>query len=93
MHRLGSLILLYDHANRWVKPSYTTKTIALDGMALATVIPQPAYSPRTPRVLYIAFAVSQNDPGRFDNRSEGVNVSGGRRSSAVWIADLTVSAG
>ena len=63
------------------------KMIALEGIERATVIPQPAYSPRTPCARYIARAVPRN-VGRGCAAPPR-----GRSSSSVCIALLTESAG
>lgn len=74
------------HPNRWHNPSYMRKINALLGMALATVIPQPAYNPRTPLLPHISLAVPTklglSPPAR-----------GPRSSASVCIALFTVSAG
>ena len=48
------------YANQAFSPSYTRNIIPLLGTALATVIPQPAYNPRSPYTLYIRLKVPMN---------------------------------
>lgn len=75
------------YANRAFNPSYIKNISALLGTDRATVMPHPAYSPRTPRARYSSLATAPNDLWPM------VPADAGRSSASVCIVLLIVSAG